>query len=273
MALRSTFRKISAPDDPCYQRQCRDRYVDEPTPPVPHLDVGRARVEPIDRRLAEQVILKYEWLGTMAYTNAHFGIFFGPFLAGVTCVSVGSGTAGIYAHRKYGIRRKDLATLCRGANVHWSPTGANSKLIAWTAKFLRGKARVLVAYSDRDAGEIGTVYQASNWFLVGRTTGPDQWVSPDGKSVRNYNYPYSIAKTRGRSGLYWKDRLLADGWKLQPVSRKLIYAYPVDRSLRRRLAAMSLPFPKRTDSAAEASRDALGLPAERERFDSDSVAS
>ena len=89
---RSTFREAAS--DVAWQKQLRDRFESEGVPPVPHLDVKRAVVRPVSRRMAEQIILKYEWLGTMAQTGYHYGIFFGSYCAGVCCVAAGAATGG-----------------------------------------------------------------------------------------------------------------------------------------------------------------------------------
>lgn len=130
---RLTFRDPA--QEVAWQKQLRDRYLGEGIPPVPHLDLKRAEVRLVKRKLAEQIILKYEWLGTLPSGCTHFfGIFFGMYCAGVTCISVGSGGANIYAHKEFRISRHELAYLARGANVHWSPKGANSKLVSISCK-------------------------------------------------------------------------------------------------------------------------------------------
>ena len=40
---------------------------------------------------------------------------------------------------------------------------------------------IFIAYSDTAAGEIGTVYQASNWLYCGTTSPTDKFRTPDGK--------------------------------------------------------------------------------------------
>ena len=78
-------------DGVAWQKQIRDKYISEGTPDVPHLDVKKAIVRPVTRNLAKQIILKYEWLGTLVPAQLYYGIFFGNYCAGVTCVSLGDG--------------------------------------------------------------------------------------------------------------------------------------------------------------------------------------
>ena len=162
MGVRLTFRDKA--NGRAWQKALRDEYLHEGTPDV-DLRLKGAKVRRVSRKMAERVILKYEWLGTMGNSGLHYGIFFGDYCAGVCCVALnGSGTAGNTVHLQFGLQRSDVATLVRGACVHWAPSGSNSKLVSWTCRLLErdSAAKLVGAYSDSDAGEIGTIYQACN---------------------------------------------------------------------------------------------------------------
>jgi hypothetical protein len=237
----------------CWQRQLRDRYAAEGAPPVPHLDVGRSVVRPVSRRCAAQIILKYEWLGTMAGTSLHYGIFFGAYCAGVCCVAVGGGFAGNNVSAPFGLRRDELAMLCRGACVHWAPSGTNSRLVAWTCRLLArgGAARLIIAYSDTDAGEVGTIYQACGWAYVGLTASTRQWLAPTGR-LYDQMQPMNLARQKGGTRGAWKDRLRAACWREQDSNPKHRYCRVLDTTdaaLVARVEAMRQPCPKRAGSA------------------------
>lgn len=251
---RLTFRETV---DSCWQKQLRDKYLEEGTPPVPHLSVKRARVRPVSRKLAEQIILKYEWLGTMAQTRQHFGIFFGPFCAGVTCVGI-SATGGMNSAKEFKVAYDELAILARGACVHWAPVGTNSRLVSWTARLLPSvepQAKVMIAYADTDAGEIGTIYQACNWTYLGLGSSVLQLIAPNG---RIYDQSM-IYQWRKRDGLLktvswsaYRDRLLASGWSTQSTNPKHRYVQILDKSdkaLIQRVERMAQPYPKRAGVA------------------------
>jgi hypothetical protein len=131
---RATFRPKRG--DVAWQKELRDRHERDGDPfanGVPSVRSGVVR--PISYRLAEQIVLKYEWLGTMAKTQYHFGLFYGLHLGGVTCIGVG-GTAGNNVHRPFELERQQVLTLARGACVHWAPNGSNSRLVTWSARLL-----------------------------------------------------------------------------------------------------------------------------------------
>lgn len=271
-ASRSTFRPAS--EGTAWQRQLRDRYLENGTPPIDDLSLRAAVVRPVSYRLAEQVILRYEWLGTMSKTSHHYGIFWGTWCGGVTCVAHGGGAiAGSHAHEQFGIDPQGLAILARGACVHWAPPGANSKLVSWTCRLLAKttRAKVLMAFADTDAGEIGTIYQACNWAYLGRGKPQKDLVAPNG---RIYNRKL-IGDLAIRAGCSWReelDALLAAGWKMQEINPKHRYVAVLDkndRDLLARVEAMRLPYPKRGRSIEG---DAAGHQPEDGRAPSDPTA-
>jgi hypothetical protein len=250
---RLTFRDKAS--DIAWQKQLRDKYLAEGTPPVPHLDVKQAIVRPVSRRLAEQVILKYEWLGTMAQTNLHYGIFFGSYCAGVCCAG-SHVTGGTNTHLPFRIFPDQLLVLARGACVHWSPVGANSKLVSWTCKLMarNTNAKLVIAYSDTDAGEIGTIYQACNWICIGKGSATNQWVAPNGR-VYDQKYPSDLRRNQGkRFGRSEYTKLLREnGYTEQRTNPKYRYVYILDRkdkALVDRVEAMRQPYPKREHADA-----------------------
>ena len=246
---RLTFR--DAAGDVAWQKQLRDHYEAEGVPPVPHLDVKRAMVRPVSRKLAEQIILKYEWLGTMATTGWHYGLFYGQHCAGVCCVAAGAATGGVNSHMEWGINRNELAILARGACVHWAPTGSNSKLVSWTCRLLAKdtNAKLIIAYSDTDAGEIGTIYQACNWTCVGRGAATMQWVAPNGR-IYDQKLPYDLRRREGfkRERRDYVQELRRSGWREQPSNPKFRYVYVLDKSDKELVALVESkrqPYPKR----------------------------
>jgi hypothetical protein len=150
-----------------------------------------ASVREIPYQTAKNLIQRYEWLGDMGCTDFSFGLYFGEHLAGVECFGRTAGTkvAGSVCGVKYAHMVK---TLCRGACAHWADhsveshgkthTGAAaSYLINRSCKLMAEKGfHIFVAYSDAEAKEIGTVYQASGWEYCGTTqSGSSLFVWPE----------------------------------------------------------------------------------------------
>lgn len=275
MTSRLTFREAAG--GVAWQKQLRDRYEEEGSPLTPHLDVGRAIIKPVSRKLANQIILKYEWLGTMGKSNYHYGMFFGLYCAGVCCYIVGAVGAGVNVAQEWGLHRKELAYLVRGANTHWSPIGANSKLVSWSCKLLtkQSTAKLVIAYSDTDAGEIGTIYQACNWVCVGRGSSTNQWVAPNGR-VYDQKLPSDLRTRDGKTfpRQWYVKELRRMGWKEQASNPKYRYVFILDKKdkrLRDLVESKRVPYPKRENIAPPVNGDNLTT-SQAERFDPDSEA-
>jgi len=146
-----------------------------------------AVVEQISYEDAETIILKYEWLQTMPrITRACYGLRIGDELLGVAIFGMSTSSE---AHAICG---QDYAAqsicLARGACVPHAPANAASFLIRHACKQACREFgwQVFFAYSDPDAGEVGTVYQAVGWKYIGNGNGRVaesfhvDWKSPDG---------------------------------------------------------------------------------------------
>lgn len=249
-ASRSTYRERAGKK--CYQRQVRERYEGEGEPPVPHKDVGKARVKRVGRDVAEQIIMKYEWLGTLPSGITHFyGIFFGPYCAGVTCLGVGAGGANINACKEWDLTQDELAYLARGACVHWAPPNTNSKLISWTCRLVaeQSSARLAIAYADTDAGEIGTVYQAANWTCVGFGSSTRQWIAPNGR-IYDQKLPSNLRARDGKKypRQAYVRKLKKAGYERQRSNPKIRYVKILsdnDPSLEALVREKATEYPKR----------------------------
>jgi hypothetical protein len=253
-----------------WQRQCRDRYAHLPGPVVTTADLKTARVRPVSRTLATQIILRYEWLGTMVGTNYHYGIFFGMHCAGVCCLGLNGGGANMDAAKELGLTRQTMGYLARGACVHWAPPGTNSRLVAWTARlFARATgAKALIAYADTDAGEIGTIYQACGWIYIGVGSPTAQWVAPSGR-VYDQKLAWNLAQQHGHTPGDYRVALRRAGWSQQrsnPKHRYVCLLDPRDAALVARLRALRRPYPKRA-----VSRDSAASPHQGEEGDANST--
>jgi hypothetical protein len=134
---------------------------------IPDVDISKAVCREITYGQAKSIIEEYEWLGTMGTTQYHYGIFFENMLAGAICFGYFQAMLGYsnYVGRDYA---KSGIQLSRGACVHWAHPHSASKLIAYGLKQMQLKGyKYVIAFSDSRAGEIGTVYQASNWIYLG----------------------------------------------------------------------------------------------------------
>jgi len=210
------------------------------------LKVKRSRVRRIGRGLAWKVISRYEWLGTMPMCSDYYGVFFDDHLAGVACYATGG--AGVNVPKWLGAHPKKVAYLCRGACVHWAPKGTAPRLINRSADMTG--CDVAIAYSDTDAGEIGTVYQASGWTCLGKGASTIQYISPQGRAY-DQKLPFDIArKSKVTTRKMAHKALIRAGWTTQKSNPKYRYGKILDaglsnQSLVQRFAVSEAPYPKR----------------------------
>lgn len=130
-------------------------------------DIKSAVLSPISYQEAKNIILEYEWLGTMGTTQMHYGIHYEGHLAGAICFGYFQAMQGYasYVGEKYA---KKGIQLSRGACAYWAHEHSASKLIGYGLREMKKLGyKFVVAFSDPDAGEIGTVYQATNWIYLG----------------------------------------------------------------------------------------------------------
>lgn len=160
----------------------------------------------------------------------------------VGAVVFGRGTAA-YAPKTYGIHQEQLAELVRVAlRRHRSPV---SQIVALVVKKLHDHnpgLRLLTSYADPRAGHHGGIYQAMNWVYVGETNTVESVRMPSGKL--EHRRPYTGLQFGSNERKAWPK-----GATWQTVPAKHRYVLGLDRNMRRRLAAMALPYP-----AAEVSK-------------------
>lgn len=134
-----------------------------------NLSLKKAVIKKTDRKIAEKIITTYEWLGDMAITNVYYGIFWENYCGGVICINTNGVCPG--NGKQFGLQDKNISYFARGACAFWTPSGSASKLLSWACRLEKIRGSLLsIGFADTDAGEYGTVYQASNWICLGKQT-------------------------------------------------------------------------------------------------------
>jgi hypothetical protein len=215
-----------------------------------------AVVKEIRRKQALPLILKYEWLGTLPVNFTKFvGLYFDNYLTGVACFH------NINVSGKYSLFGYPAWCLGRGACVHFAPNWAGSFLVSSACKLLFNKLKpvYIVAYSDYDAGEIGTIYQACNWVFLGKIktqvwrdkNGKDCSIAPHTRAVtgfaRRKNPELKATKEQIKMEI---DKLYRDGYiKVKKERGKYAMVYGVNckekRIMRKILQSKSQKYLKR----------------------------
>tara|TARA_R100001594_G_scaffold146084_2_gene197015 strand:+ start:3480 stop:4220 length:741 start_codon:yes stop_codon:yes gene_type:complete len=199
---------------------------------------------------AKKIIMKYEWLQSMphrfGYRVSH-GIYFKKTLGGAL----------VYAQpqvRSLGLFGQDFGTrsviqLSRGACAFWTPKGTATRLISQSCKILKKEGIAgIVAYCTPEAGEIGTIYQASNFIYYGQTNGSWEYYL-DNRWIGERSFAHKkkwLSNQTGEVKKMYKESF--DNIEKRRVLPRYKYIKILNRKAKKSFKHESLPYPKRTNA-------------------------
>lgn len=156
---------------------------------------------------AKEFILKHEWLGKMSLYPTHiFTARYKGILAGVVIMDMPNAFSKLLGENTRKIER----LISRGACISWSPKNLASALVSYSMKWMvyNTRFRLFVAYSDVEAKELGTIYQACNFYYIGRSSGAaKQYQIENGtwKSDRYFRSRSVYKKKAKEAGIDWQE--------------------------------------------------------------------
>lgn len=150
-----------------------------------------------EKKEATEFIKRYEWLGTVgSYPTHWFAARYKGILGGVIIMSMPNSFS-----KLLGEKTKDIERLiARGASASWTPMNLGSKFLMWCIKWMTKNTqyRLFTCYSDLQAKENGSIYQALNFYFLGAGSGTNV------RCVNPYN-PNKIMTDRAfRSKSFYK---------------------------------------------------------------------
>mgnify|MGYP003111035832 CR=1 FL=1 len=138
-----------------------------------------------DKKQCEEIkhfIKKHEWLGNIPNRPTHrftARLKQNSALAGVVIMAIPNTFGNLLGKDK---DKNNLEKLvARGASISWAPKNLGSWLVSKSVKWMVQNTdfRIFTAYSDPEAKELGTIYQAMNWIYLGQTSGTaKQYLDP-----------------------------------------------------------------------------------------------
>ena len=155
-------------------------------------------------------IEKHEWLGNLSqYTTHWFACYHKHgdknIIAGVILFNVPNAFSKIL-----GDNTKELERLIsRGACISWSPKNLASSFLMWCINWMvkNTQYRLFTAYSDPMANELGTIYQACNFYYMGNSSGSKvRYINPyNGRVVsdRFFRQKTAYKKFAKELGIKW----------------------------------------------------------------------
>jgi len=195
--------------------------------------------------------LKLDWCGhdaaTFAVMRWHYskampksklakiGVWEDGKFIGVVLYGVGATNALV---KRYGLKDTEGCELVRVALAkHRTPV---SRIVAVSLRILHRDmpgVRLVVSFADPDEGHHGGIYQAGGWVYSGMSQASDEYIY---------------------KGKRWQGRAFRNKYKgmerhpdveVVKGSSKHRYLMPLDDEMRKRIAPLSLPYPKRVRSA------------------------
>ncbi len=185
--------------DHCWQHEMRLQNLDEDleaigltaeeaaTITVDNLDFEY--VSPGDKKKCSEIVKfieRHEWLGRMPHRPTHrftarlqdTGILTGVLIMGNPYADEKAIQKALVPDATTNIER----LIARGASISWAPRNIASWILMRSINWMvaNTKTRMFTAYSDPEAKELGTVYQAANFIYMGQTSG----------TARQYRDPY-----------------------------------------------------------------------------------
>ena len=227
-------------EDKCWQSHIRDVNMNEDILDVCEKtgstsdDISNLRVSDfefiyVDKEEKEncqeikKFIERHEWLGNLPIRPTHrFAAYYKGYLAGVIIMATPNAFSYPLGKENRGMEK----LISRGACISWSPKNLGSSMIMFSIRWMVKNThyRAFTAYSDPEAKELGTIYQACNFYYIGQNNGGTKMFYDKAKPKSGW---FSDRNFRLRS--YYKNYCkilnieIGDGWfKKEGVNWSLI---------------------------------------------------
>lgn len=160
-----------------------------------------------EKRKLTEFITRHEWLGNISQMTTHwFAAYHKDQLAGVILFNLPNAFSKLLGEDTPELER----LISRGACISWSPKNLASTFLMWCINWMAKNTqyRLFVAYSDPEAKEIGTIYQACNFYYLGQASGTTtRYINPyTGKMVsdRFFRTTSAYKKYANELGIKWE---------------------------------------------------------------------
>lgn len=146
-------------------------------------------------------------------------------------------------YKPYGLTVTEACELVRVALAkHKSPV---TRIVAIAMRLLKKQApglRLIVSYADPNEGHHGGIYQGGGWIYSGQTADDFKAIDPTGRVWHSRQ----VSRT-GVSRQYGEYRRVPkhDDCAIVPLVGKHRYLMPLDDAMRKQIAPLAKPYPKR----------------------------
>lgn len=206
-------------------------------------------VKEIDCKIARPYIASFHYSHTMPdSTLFSYGAFMNDKLCGVACFGMGCGK-NQYTALFPNIKNGEYVELTRLWCANDYPRNTESRLISQALKQLPKEIKVVISFADESEGHCGIIYQATNWYYLGKNEGGTQLVNQDG--IKKHSRLLGIYRMRHPELKDYTNQELMDllGYKTTEAGKKYRYVYlrgskRERKELYRQIEDKILPYPK-----------------------------
>lgn len=188
---------------------------------------------PVKDMIVKQVSVKFArpYIATFHYsytmpdsTKFVYAGFFDDKLAGLVVYGMGTGK-NQYTALIPNIQNGQYLELTRLWSVDGMPKNTESKLIAESLKMLPPQYKLIISFADPSRNHVGTIYQATNWYYCGTTSGGKMLVTEDG--IEKHQRLIGIYRMRHPELKDYSNEEIMKlyGWKYVESSGKHRYCY------------------------------------------------
>lgn len=215
----------------------------------PNPDLANIEISAIGMKDAKRLIVQHHYMHTSPQgAKIAFGIFLDGLCLGVVIFGYSSATAAKIEKLVPDLPRNQYLEMQRMWISDKLGHNTESYCLAEVMRQLKGiNVKLVVTHAGGCKNDCGIVYQAAAWLYFGRDKCDDFYLTTTGE------YKNSCAALRF-------GRISAKGKTKQDIGHELFgpgeaikswrykYVYPLDRGLRRKLAKLSLPYPKDSEN-------------------------
>lgn len=168
-------------------------------------------VEAGNKEVCDQItkfIRKHEWLGKMPMRPTHrFIATYKGIIAGVVVMATPNAFSNLLGFENRNLEKQ----ISRGACISWSPKNLGSSLIMYGVRWMvkNTQFRFFTAFSDIEAKELGTIYQACNFTYLGQCSGAKKeyfdpkWPGKGWFSDRQFRKTSQLRRYAKEAGINW----------------------------------------------------------------------
>ena len=206
-------------------------------------------VQEIDAKRAREIVKKYHYSGkVVSNSDIHLGVFKQDGLL-VGCLQYGPPMNKNSTPKKIveDSDGSDMRELNRMVMADSEPRNAESMAISLCMKWLKRNRRDIkwvLSFSDGKQGNVGYIYQATNWEYIGYLLS-DSFYDLDGEIVHNVTVWHRYKEKHADRDIKTTDEILCDNFVniSKIVSKQHIYIYKLNKYTK--LLHEKKPYPKK----------------------------